>query len=150
MQRHPGRRLLALLALSPLVLGMYGFANPHVGQETCGECHIRVPTQEEAASGYYALLGATIDDTCMRCHEDRSCSLGSWRIRHPSGVREWDEQVASAPVSLPLYEGRIACATCHLHRKPEVTDYKMLRNVKVDGEKIDATDLCGDCHAQFF
>lgn len=150
MQSHAGRNQLVIVLLTLVLPCLFGFTNPHVGPDTCDDCHIRVPTQEEAARGYYALLRATIDDTCMMCHEDRSCSLGTWRIRHPSGVDRWNPAVAEPPVSLPIFGGRIACSTCHLHRKPDVADYKMLRNVRVDGARIDATDLCADCHLQYF
>lgn len=153
--RFPLRSFL-LTALMSIILaaGLMGTSpaliNPHLKPEPCDSCHTQVPTKEEGAAGDYHLLKETIDDTCHVCHETTCCKPGSLHgINHPSNVNKWDFKLFRRPKTLPLFEGYITCSTCHLHSIPDGPSYKMVRIVKIDGKKIDWTELCTDCHVGY-
>ncbi len=148
MVNRSGR--IGLLLLIPAALILYGFTNPHAGPDTCGSCHSAVPTADDAAARDYKLLGGTIDGTCRACHREKYCTLGSYQAFHPSGIDEWEDWIARPPRTVPLFGGFITCATCHLHRRPGEPDYKMLRLTRVEGDKVDTTELCRDCHPTFY
>ena len=122
----------------------YGLLNPHIKPEPCGSCHTKIPGKEDYK---FFLLKDTIDETCHVCHEKVCCKPGSLHgINHPSHIRNWDWKIMRRPKTLPLYDGYITCSTCHLHSKPDGPSYKMVRLVKIDGKRIDWTELCTDCH----
>jgi len=146
----PIRILLVVVILLAASSRSFGLLNPHVKPEPCGSCHTKVPSEEEGQSGEYFLLKDTIDDTCHVCHETTCCKPGSLHgISHPSNINDWDWKLFRRPKTLPLYNGYITCTTCHLHSKPEGDSFKMVRIVKIDGRKIDWTDLCTDCHVGY-
>ncbi|MBI5419695.1 MAG: hypothetical protein HZA60_06385 [Deltaproteobacteria bacterium] len=139
--------LLAVFFLACISIAAFGVLNPHIEPPQCDSCHKKIPTEEEAAAGHYFLLKDTIDDTCHICHEKTCCKPGSLHgINHPSNIKDWDRKYFRKPKTLPLHNGYITCNTCHLHRMPGGNQYKMVRIVKIDGKKIDWTDLCTDCH----
>lgn len=122
----------------------HGLLNPHIKPEPCGSCHTKVPTDKDHE---YFLLKDTIDETCHICHEKTCCKPGSLHgISHPSNIDRWDWKLFRRPKTLPLHNGFITCNTCHLHTKPDGPSYKMVRVVKIDGKRIDWTELCRDCH----
>lgn len=142
--------LLVVVLLVALSSRSFGLLNPHIKPEPCGSCHTKVPSGEEGQSGEYFLLKDTIDETCHVCHEKTCCKPGSLHgASHPSNIRDWDWEIMKRPKTLPLFDGYITCSTCHLHSKPEGDTFKMVRIVKIDGKKIDWTDLCTDCHVDY-
>lgn len=137
---------------SVLLASVSSFAimNPHKKPEPCESCHSKVPSKEDGESGNYYLLKDSIDDTCHVCHDTMCCSAftihgGS----HPSNIKDWDRKLFRAPKTLPLHDGYITCSTCHLHSIPDGPSYKMVRIVRIDGKKIDWTELCRDCHSSY-
>ncbi len=141
-----------LLIMAGSLDSVRGLLNPHVPPESCDSCHLKIPTEDEAGSGEYFLLKDTIDATCHVCHEYACCNVGSLHEKHrnhPSNIRNWDTEFAREPKKLPLHNGYITCNTCHLHRKNESGDYKMVRIVKIGNSKIDWTELCADCHVDY-
>ncbi len=92
--------------------------------EPCESCHSKIPSDKDAQEESYFLLKKSIDATCHICHE-----------------------YAREPKQLSLHKRYITCNTCHLHRKPEGQDYKLVRLVKISNKKIDWSEFCVDCHA---
>lgn len=140
---------IALLAVILLFASVSAFAllNPHIKPEPCDSCHAKVPTKEDGEKEDFFLLKDDIDALCHVCHEKKCCKPGDLgHLGHPSGIEKWDTKKFRRPKTLPLYEGKITCTTCHFHSRQDGTDYKMVRIVKIDGKKIDWTDLCHDCH----
>lgn len=147
MHRIAGPLLLLVVILVAASVPSFGLLNPHIKPEPCDSCHSKVPTKEDGEAGDYFLLKDTIDGTCHVCHEKTCCKPGSLHgINHPSNIRTWDWKLFRRPKTLPLHNGYITCSTCHFHSKPEGGTYKMVRIVKIDGKKIDWTNLCTDCH----
>lgn len=136
--------LLSASFRSPAVI------NPHVKPESCESCHTKIPTAADGDRGEYFLLKESIDETCHICHEKTCCKPGSLHgSGHPSNIDRWDRGKFRKPKSLPLHNGFFTCNTCHLHAKPDGPSFKMVRIVKIDGKKIDWSDLCTDCHAGY-
>jgi len=124
--------------------------NPHVEPAACPSCHTKAPTVEQGQAGDYYLVKDTIDDTCHVCHEYGCCKPGSLHGgNHPSNINSWDRNLFRRPRTLPLYDGYITCDTCHFHREAQGNVYKLVRIVKVDGQKANWTDLCRDCHVDY-
>jgi len=40
----------------------------------------------------------------------------------------------------------LTCNTCHLHRRPQGRDYKLVRLVEFTPTGVQWTNLCQDCH----
>jgi len=126
--------------------------NPHEEPASCGSCHAKVPTAQDAENGDYFLLAETIDGTCHICHPYDCCRIGALTgHNHPSNVDKWDVEKFTEPKTLPLFEGLITCNTCHYHRKNDVPgqDYKLVRQVEVKLDSVDWTRLCSDCHSDY-
>ena len=150
MDRAPLRYLLPILFLAVAAVSARGVMNPHVEPATCSSCHTKVPTDEEGQAGDYFLIKETIDDTCEVCHPYTCCDIGSLHEKehnHPSNIRTWNRN--SGPRTLPVFSGYITCATCHFHRAAQGNDYKLVRIVKIDENKIDWSGLCHDCHEDY-
>ncbi len=121
--------------------------DPHTRPENCISCHSSEPTEVDVENGEYRLLGDSIDNTCHICHPYDCCRINSLkRHNHAIGLDDWDKEKFKEPEALPLYAVKITCLTCHYHKKPETPDYKMIRLVSVELEKVDWTALCVDCH----
>jgi predicted CXXCH cytochrome family protein len=82
-----------------------------------------------------AELIASPDLLCLRCH-DQNADDGSL---HHSGVMGREVEVGHLPEGLPLYQGRISCATCH---NPHLRDASGARL----RESLLSTDFCVGCH----
>lgn len=142
--------LLSVVVLAAAASSVQGLVNPHVEPANCPSCHTRAPTAEEGQAGDYFLTKETIDDTCHVCHEYSCCKPSSLHGQnHPSNINTWDRTLFRRPKTLPLFDGYIMCDTCHFHRNAQGTTYKLVRIVKVDGKKIDWTELCVDCHVDY-
>jgi hypothetical protein len=140
----------AVLSLLFVTLPAQGLLNPHIKPEPCGSCHTQVPTEEDGRNGDYYLLKDSIDDTCHVCHELTCCMPGNQHGgNHPSNIKDWDWDKFRRPKTLPLFAGYITCSTCHLHGKPDGPSYKLVRIVKIDGKKIDWSQICTDCHVGY-
>lgn len=150
MSRGSLRYVFPVLFLVFSSASAFALLNPHVKPEPCNSCHTKVPTKADGEAGNLFLLKDSIDDTCMVCHEKKCCKPGDLgHLGHPSGIDKWDMKKFRRPVTLPLYDGKITCSTCHFHSVPEGDSYKMVRIVKVDMKKIDWTELCHDCHIDY-
>jgi hypothetical protein len=138
---------ILLLPLVPSVRAAGSVINPHIKPGRCESCHAKVPTKEDEAAGNLNLLKDTIDDTCHMCHPKVCCDLNALHtFNHPSGFDHWDKTRFRSPKTLPLQNGFITCNTCHFHSIPDGPSYKMVRIVHRDGEKIEWSPLCRDCH----
>ena len=140
-----GQGVLLTLQLSTPVTRA-GLLNPHLKPEPCLSCHTKVPTKEEARAGEYFCVRDTIDATCGVCH----LAHQGGKRNHPSDFDDWSHSLFSAPMTLPLYDGKITCNTCHLHRLPDEPTIYMLRKVMVrEGFGPDWSELCHDCHVDY-
>ncbi|MDH3393288.1 MAG: hypothetical protein OEL66_04725 [Desulfobulbaceae bacterium] len=133
---------LLVLLLAALLMGT-DVVNPHVDPESCLSCHTQIPTAEQAAAGDYYCIEVTIDATCGTCHP----TFTEGPPNHPSDIDDWDHDYVSIPSSLPLFNGKITCNTCHLHLVSDALSIYLLRKVKLnDQSEFDWTELCLDCH----
>ncbi len=150
MTRPPLRFLVPVLALVAAATAARAADNPHVEPARCLACHTKVPTADDGERGDYFLIRDTIDDTCHACHTSACCMPGTLHgANHPSNINNWDWKLFHRPKTLPLFNGYITCSTCHFHREAEGSAYKLVRIVKVDGKKVDWTELCHDCHVGY-
>jgi hypothetical protein len=150
MIRHPGIAIPLLFVAVLFAIPAFAAENPHASMDACPACHTAIPSPEDALTGEFRLTRSTIDETCKSCHPDTACALGLGRVVHPSGIRSWDPAVCDGPKTLPLYEGKIGCATCHYHLKPVGEDFKMVRNVTFFDGQPEFTGLCSDCHEDYY
>ncbi len=121
--------------------------NPHNDPQGCPNCHLQIPTAEDAAAGRLFLVSSTIDDTCRTCHA--CCRMGArHQSFHPTGVNEWDREKKRLedPKVVPLFGGFITCSTCHAHPLQEPTHPALLRWIDRKTPEEDHSDLCRDCH----
>ena len=151
MPRSGAVAILLLLSLLPFPDSRAEeMINPHVKPEVCDACHIKVPTADDGERGDYFLAKETIDATCQVCHEYSCCKRGALgQFNHPSNISRWDWSKFHRPRVLPLYGGSITCTTCHFPHVTEEPTYRMVRIVRVEGKKIDWTELCHDCHVDY-
>ena len=103
----------------------YKRLNPHkqmneqgqIKEETCLFCHASIPDVQMMGPEKVTFIVYNPDEYCIGCHRGFS-------MNHPAGVKHLitpsDKIMAAirtAPkrigVELPLYKGRIVCATCH-------------------------------------
>jgi hypothetical protein len=130
---------------------------PHNTRITdCTDCHTEdIYTEDCHELDGFCLIAKSVDDLCLHCHvKEECCRLGQdhqaqlflGERSHPSNVDTRDVNPAYLPEILPIHDGRITCRTCHLHSRAEESDYKMLRLVKLEGDRVDWTILCEDCH----
>lgn len=150
MIRHPGLVPALLFVAALFATSAFAADSPHASMDACPACHTAIPSPEDVRAMEYRLTRATIDETCKSCHPDAACALGLGRVVHPSGIDTWDPAVCDGPKSLPLFEGRIGCATCHFHLKPVGDDFKMVRNVTFYDGQPEFTRLCADCHEDYY
>jgi hypothetical protein len=66
---------------------------------------------------------------------------------HPSDLEARTIRSDFMPKTLPLQDGKLTCNTCHFHRRPEGTDYKLVRLVEYTDNGVEWTILCRDCHS---
>jgi hypothetical protein len=135
-------------------------ADPHSTRITgCTDCHTEeIYTEDCHESDGFCLIAKSVDDLCLHCHvKEECCRLGQehqsqlflGERSHPSDVDVRDVKPAHLPESLPIHDGRITCSTCHLHSRAEGFDYMMLRLVKLNGNEVDWSALCADCHEEY-
>ena len=138
----PWQGFLLIFLLSISVMGA-DLINPHVNPEPCLTCHTKIPTDDEAQDGKYFCIKETIDATCGICHLTHL----EGGLNHPSDIEDWDHNLVADPITLPLYNGKITCCTCHLHLLSDELSVYLLRKVKTDDQgQLDWSDLCRDCH----
>jgi hypothetical protein len=133
-------------------VGSVEIIDPHEEPAKCSSCHSENPTEEDVLSGEYRLLADGIDETCHICHPYDCCIINSLKgHNHPSNVDKWDVEKFTVPETLPLFDGKITCNTCHYHRMEDVPgrNHMMVRLVEVAVEMIDWTRLCADCHTEY-
>ena len=156
---------MKIAALVGLFLALGGFPSqaktvpyPHDSSRPgyCLDCH----TEEvyrgncDDPSGF-CLLDGTVDGLCLHCHVREDCcrvgqehqaKLFLGQKSHGSDVEVGRVRVGYRPRTLPVHKDKITCRTCHLHTKAATGDYKMLRIVQRNGENVDWSVLCRDCH----
>ncbi|HEY5997392.1 MAG TPA: hypothetical protein VIU29_10245 [Candidatus Deferrimicrobiaceae bacterium] len=150
MIRHPGIAVPLLFVAALFATPVFAAVNPHISMDACPACHTAIPSPEDVLVEEFRLTRPTIDETCRTCHPVTACALGLGLVVHPSGIRTWNTAVCNGPKSLPLYEGKIGCATCHFHLKPVGEDFKMVRNVTFLDGQPEFTRLCADCHEDYY
>jgi len=153
---------ISIFALSlPVISGAIDIANPHDSSKPkfCLNCH----TAEIYAKNCnepegFCLLAGSVDGLCLICHiKEECCRPGLQHLpkihlgmkNHPSDLDVGKIPRAYYPKTLPVYQGRITCSTCHLHFQEKPGGYKMLRLVTITKEGVDWTVLCHDCHKDF-
>ncbi len=134
--------------------------NPHSTRITeCTDCHtIDIYTEDCHERDGFCLIARSVDQLCLHCHtKEECCRLGQehqaqlfiGERSHPTNVDVRYVKPAHLPKTLPIHNWRITCRTCHLHSRNEDADYKMLRLVKLEGNKVDWSVLCLDCHEEY-
>ena len=133
--------LILFILFASVSMNISDVSNPHPSEGcTWNSCHT-----EDPFGGNILLLGESIDGTCCICHTEK-CTL-TQGTNHISNIDQWNKDEFKNPGSLPLYNGFITCMTCHYRTKPQGADYKMVRIVTLDGDRISWAELCVDCHA---
>lgn len=74
---------------------------------------------------------------CLRCHD----ISGFETSNHHTQYREGSFDASRVPEFLPLYKGRVICATCHNPHQLEAEGYRLRSGLA-------ATSLCTGCHNQ--
>lgn len=135
-----------------------GIVNPHDSAKPkfCLNCHTEeIYTKNCNENEGYCLLAGSVDGLCLICHlKEDCCKPGLTHLpkiylgqrSHPTDIDVRDIPRDYYPKTLPIHQGRITCRTCHLHVQEKPGGYKMLRMVKITGEKADWSVLCRDCH----
>ena len=153
-------RRVALCAAAVLAMfsDAFGMASPHDSDKPkfCLNCHTEeIYTKNCNENEGYCLLAGSVDGLCLTCHLKEDCCkpglehlprLYLGKHSHPTDIEARDIPRADFPKTLPLFQGRITCRTCHLHTAGKPDDYKMLRLVKISGKGVDWSVLCLDCH----
>ncbi|HEY6000975.1 MAG TPA: hypothetical protein VI078_16945 [bacterium] len=133
-------------------------ASPHDEEKprVCLNCHTEeIYAKACGGSEGYCLLAGSVDGLCLTCHIKAECckpglahlpKLYVGSRSHPSDVPAAEIPRAYRPATLPLFNDRITCRTCHLHKRERPVGYKMLRLVTVSEKGVDWTPLCHDCH----
>ena len=75
------------------------------------------------------------DLLCLRCH-DQSAADGTV---HHGGVIGREVEAGHIPAELPLFKGRVICATCHNPHLREATGYRLR-------EFLSDSNFCTGCH----
>lgn len=117
----------------------YANLNPHEQinrGEGCDLCHSLRPDPEIDTSASVKLV-ADVNLLCLRCHDVPS---------HPASYRHTrfipEEMIGSISKKLPVFGGRIVCATCH---NPHITGDEGLKlRIPFKGLQI-----CTACHSTF-
>ena len=103
---------------------------------SCEMCHKKRPTPGSDTIKTVTFI-ADPDLLCLRCHDQ---SAGDGMIHHAEVLgREIDE--GHLPVELPLYRGRVICATCHNPHLRDATGTRLR-------EAIGTSNLCQGCHRE--
>ena len=147
---------VAVCAASPL-LRAQEVPYPHETRiADCTRCHTaEIYTEDCHERDGYCLVARSVDELCLTCHVKQDCCrvgqghqqrLYLGKVSHPSDldIRYVDRD--DRPSRLPIHSGRITCRTCHLHSRAEGADYKMLRLVVIERDRVDWSILCQDCH----
>ncbi len=111
--------ITAALAASSAVLAFAGYTPPEIKQQ-CGICHA------SHKMGDVGLLLEPLSGLCIGCHTHRAGSEHAVDVVPSMRVR-----------GLPLYGGRMTCATCHDPHGRSGFD-KMLR--------LRPGEICNHCH----
>ena len=84
--------------------------------------------------------------------------IGSIEVGKYADLAVWDRDpytVATAALKdmrclMTLFNGKIACATCHYHLKPVGADFRMVRKAQFFGREVDLSAFCADCHEDYY
>lgn len=104
--------------------------------KSCEICHQKRP-QPGVDTIRTVTFIADPDLLCLRCH-DQSASDGS---PHHSGVLGREMEEGHIPAQLPLYKGRVICATCH---NPHLLESSGMRLRAL----LQASSFCISCHVE--
>jgi predicted CXXCH cytochrome family protein len=102
--------------------------------KSCEMCHRTRPKPGTDTIKTVTFI-ADPDLLCLRCH-DQSAADGSV---HHAGVIGRQIDPDQLPVSLPLFQGRVICATCHNPHQLEVAEMRLRA-------ALDTSHLCVGCH----
>lgn len=102
--------------------------------KSCELCHKTRPTPGVDTHETVTFI-ADPDLLCLRCHDQ---SAGDGSVHH-TGVMGRELESGHIPVGLPLYRGRVACATCHNPHIREATGSRLR-------EYLATADFCVGCH----
>ena len=147
--------ILVTMWVTTLGFGFVGaleIIDPHTEPAKCSSCHNQDMTAKGAGSSNDMLLGDSIDETCHICHPYDCCRINSLKgHNHVSSIGKWDVDKFTEPESLPLFDGKMTCLTCHFHRMTDIQgpNYRMIRLVEIRLDRIDWTRLCLDCHVSY-
>ncbi len=151
-----GRMIEVALATAAVLLvissaGVSAVLDPHAEPARCFSCHREIPDERDARAGDYLLLTPTIDETCAVCHGVICCESAARHRNHPTSIDRWSDTKFRRPRTLPLFDGYITCATCHLHRYGDQPENRLLLRIYKDlgNGKIDWDGLCRDCHTDY-
>ncbi len=110
----------------------YRRLNPHkdqivngkINKKACLFCHSSVPDVQEMGSKRVRFVVDNPNKICLICHPgmDKGHPAGVNHLRRPSGkiLQAIKTSVKRIGIELPLYNGKIICATCHNPHQPGV------------------------------
>jgi predicted CXXCH cytochrome family protein len=104
--------------------------------KSCEMCHKSRP-QPGLDTMKTVTFIADPDLLCLRCH-DQNASDGS---AHHSGVLGREIESGHLPMELPLFKGRVICASCHNPHMRDATNNRLR-------ESIGGSDFCLGCHRE--
>jgi len=123
---------------------------PHYVDGGCGVCHI--------IENEITLVGLKANEEllCTSCHSregdiEIENELGTLikvdlGISHPYGMEPSEKSI---PTTLPLFDGKIKCSTCHdVHTDNSESNMLRLYTAQ-EGQNADFTLLCLDCHKEY-
>lgn len=102
--------------------------------KSCEICHKTRPSPDVDTSASVTFI-ANPDLLCLRCH-DQSADDGSV---HHTGMLGREIEPGHLPVELPLYQGRVMCATCHNPHLREPTGSRLR-------DYLENSNFCVACH----
>ena len=117
--------------------------DPHFTGKDCDVCHIEapVPGQDDL------MLKFDGDDVamCNSCHESENMTCDI----HPTGIVPQNDSSIAVPESLPLFDEKITCRTCHdIYMQCKADSSKQFENILFlrNGPYEKTTEFCFLCH----
>jgi len=117
--------------------------DPHFTGKDCEVCHHAIPKQGQ--KDFMLKFGNDDIAMCNSCH-DKEYLRGDL---HPVGLKPLKEGLVKVPDTLPLYDGKVTCRTCHkvylqCEEKPSI-QFENLYFLRGAPYKR-TTELCFRCH----
>jgi len=142
----------------------YGQMNAHsqvdpwgsIREQSCLFCHTSLPNRKVMGIENVGFDEESIDEYCTICHEgyEGGHPVGGKHLVEPSDemLEVIEEAVNRIGVKLPLYNGKITCATCHNPHEAGVIEHEIAAKGSASKNRLrlggaDVMLICVGCHA---